>query len=643
MFSILRWIDDGLRAVSSWSFSCFLRRSMGSHPLSRWLVSCIGGLSLAAGPLHAQKLEEVVVTATRSDQTIARSLADVVVIDSQQIRDAAGSTIAELLRAAAGIEIAQNGGAGALTELYVRGTKTAQTVVLIDGVRIEDPFNGSARIEFLPLSAIDRIEVVRGPTAAFYGSGAMGGVIQIFTRESRGPLRSEWGIAAGSRGTGQLQGRVSGGDERTRYMVSAVRDTTRGYEVTRPGSGLYTQIDDDSNRQTSFTGLISHRLTRDLQAGFQWLATEGNLEYDLRGYEPSQTVSNYRTRSGSLFLRGQMFSVWDSEIRLGNSQLDYDYYVFSSAPRIETQSVGWQNTLAASQTMRLLFGADSRRQAMEGLGVTEGDSRYTQTRRTHNAGYAGVELDHGIHQLRLVARSDRVTGLSPESTALLAWGVRPEPGWLVRASVGSSFRVPTFNDVFSPWGANPNLRPERSVGQELAIERQSGERYARAIVFNSRIRDAIELDSNYSPQNLALAKVVGLTAEAGLRIGPWRLRGSVTRQQPTAERPDDQTGETVSAPLARRAKAYGVVGADWNSGPWRAGINVIAQGERRDTSGERLGGYAIVDLWGSRRLSQGLDATLRLGNLADRYYETALGFRSPPRSVLLGLRYTPGN
>lgn len=650
MSSILR--QDGCGHTAARHRSVFIpnRLSPSSSRFRRGVrlaQACLLGFAapmawLGSASVHAQKLDEVVVTATRSDQTIERALADVVVIDSQQIRHAAGATVAELLRAAAGIEIAQNGGAGSVTGLFVRGTKAAQTVVLVDGVRMEDPLDGSPRIEFLPLSAIERIEVVRGPTAAFYGSGAMGGVIQIFTRESRGAMSSELSAAAGSRGTGQLQGRVSGGDERTRFMFSAIRDTTRGYDVTHAQSGFYRQVDDDGHRQTAFTGLLTHRLSPDLQAGLQWFSTDGSGEFDSQGYHPSQTISNYRSRSGSVFVRGQMFSAWDTEIRYGENRIGYDYLIYDSAPRAQTNSLGWQNTLVASQTVRVLFGADSRRQALNGLGVTEGGSRYAQTERNHNAAYAGVEIDHGAHQFRLVGRNDRVTGLAPEGTGLLAWGIRPEPGWLVRASVGSAFRVPTFNDMFSPWGANPSLRPERSFGQELALERQVGERYARAIVFNSRIRDAIELDSGYTPQNLAVAKVVGITGEAGLRLGEWRLRASLTRQQPTGEIPGAQAGTVVNAPLARRAKAFGVLGADWGSGPWRAGMHLIAQGERVDTSGPRLGGYAILDIWAGRKLSRELDATLRLGNVTDRNYETAYGFRSPPRLILLGLRYTQG-
>lgn len=604
-----------------------------------WFSAMLGVAAMSVA--QAQRLDEVVVTASRSDESLGRTLTDVVVIRSQQIRDAAGASLAELLRAHAGVEIAQNGGVGSVTGIFLRGTKTAQTVVMVDGVRLENPLSGFAPIELIPLSAIERIEVVRGPSAVFYGSGAIGGVIQIFTREGRGPARPEVSVAAGSFGTAQLQARLNGGDERTRYMFSALRDTTRGFDVTRPGSAD-RQIDADGNRQTSFTGLLSHRLTPDLQVGAQLLSTEGRSEWDSSwaGSTPANTFTDYRTRTASLFARGQWFSAWDSEVRVGSSNYDYNYGG-DFAPRTSSESIGWQNALTLAKPLRLLFGADHRRQSIEGPGVTEGAFAYAQSRRTHQSLYSGIELEQGIHQWRLVGRNDRVTGLNAENTALLAWGVRPAEGWLMRASAGSAYRVPTFDDMFNPWGANPALKPERSEGQELALERHAAERFIRVIAFRSRIRDAIELDSNYVAQNLAVAKVLGVTTEASLKLGDWRLRGSLTRQQPTAESPDAVTGATVEAPLARRARAFGVLGADWGSGDWRAGVNLIAQGRRFDTGGAPLGGYAIIDVWGSHQWRRDLAFTWRVGNLTDREYETALGFRSPPRLVLVGVRYSP--
>jgi vitamin B12 transporter len=588
----------------------------------------------------AQRLDEVVVTATRSDQALERTLADVVVIDSQRIRDSAGSSLAELLRSSAGVEISQNGGAGAITGLFVRGTKTAQTVVLVDGVRIEDPVSGLAPIEFLPISAIERIEVVRGPAAALYGSGAIGGVIQIFTRESQGMIRPEASVVGGSRGTGQVQARISGGTNESRYMLAAMRDTTRGFDATREGSGN-RQVDEDGHRQTSFTGLLSHRLSRDLQLGAQLLSSSGRSRYDSAFGAPTETFVDFRTQVASLFARARVGSAWDTEFRVGNSAYHYSYGEYSFAPRTDADSIGWQNTYVVRDTVKLLLGSDHRRQRIDGMGIVSGGEPFTQTRRTHQSAYGGFEVERDIHQFRVVTRNDRVTGFDGETTALAAWGIRPTPGWLVRASAGSAFRVPNFQDMFSPlsWNPNPNLRPERSVGQELAIERNAADRYARAIMFRNRIRDAIELDADYKPQNLAKATVMGVTAEAGIRLGDWRLRSSLTRQQPVGEKLEG--GVLVEGPLARRAKAFGTAGAEWKSGPWRSGVDVIAQGSRFDTTGQGLGGYALVDLWGSRQLTREVAFTWRLANLTDRHYETAWGFRSPPRTALLGLRYMP--
>ena len=599
----------------------------------------LGASAFLVHASFAQRLDEVVVTATRSDQALERTLADVVVIDSQRIRDSAGSSLAELLRSSAGVEISQNGGTGSTTGLFVRGTKSAQTVILVDGVRIENPLSGIGPIEFLPISAIERIEIVRGPAAALYGSGAIGGVIQIFTRESKGAIRPEVSVVGGSRGTGQVQTRVSGGGDDSRYMLAAMRDTTRGFDATRDASPD-RQVDDDSHRQTSFTGLLTHRVNRNLQVGAQMMSSSGRSRYDSAFGTPNETLVDFRTQVASLFARAQIASAWDTELRVGNSAYRYSFGEYF-APRTEADSIGWQNTYELGAKVKLLFGSDHQRQRIEGMGIDVGGDPFTQTRRTHQSAYGGFEAERGIHQVRILTRSDRVTGFDGETTALAAWGVRPVPGWLLRASAGSAFRVPTFQDMFSPlsWSPNPNLRPERSVGQELAIERNAAERYARAILFRNRIRDAIELDADYKPQNLAKATVMGLTVEAGVSMGDWRLRTSLTRQQPVGEKLEG--GALVEGPLARRSRAFGAAGVEWKSGPWRSGLDVIAQGSRFDTGGQGLGGYALADVWGSRQLTKEVAITWRMANLTDRQYETAWGFRSPPRTALVGLRYVP--
>ena len=196
----------------------------------------VAGLSLSDA--QAQSLYPVVVTATRSETTIDRALADVTLIDAQAVREAGTATLPELLRSAGGIEISQTGGAGSLSGLFVRGTRNSQTVVLVDGIRMENPLSGGGLIENLPLSSVDRIEIVRGPASSMYGSGAIGGVVQIFTRapDAEG-VRPFASAAAGSRGTAHAQAGFRAARDGTRVALGLSHDRTSGFEATRPGSG----------------------------------------------------------------------------------------------------------------------------------------------------------------------------------------------------------------------------------------------------------------------------------------------------------------------------------------------------------------------------------------------------------------------
>src|SRR5690606_10116234 len=134
-------------------------------------------------------------------------------------------------------------------------------------------------------------------------------------------------------------------------------------------------------------------------------------------------------------------------------------------------------------------------------------------------------------------------------------------------------------------------------------------------------------------QNLELAKVRGVTFEGRRELGEFTVRGSVTFQDPQAERTDPITGVTTVSDLARRARQHATLGASWHRGPWRLGADAIAQSERADTNGTRMAGYAFVDLWGSYRIDRQWQLFSRLGNVADREYETAAGYRAAPRSL----------
>src|SRR5690606_26821098 len=230
-------------------------------------LSSLAAAMPAAYAQGAHPLEPVVVTATRSETTIDRALADVVVIDSQTLRDAGVASLPELLRSAGGVEISQSGGTGTVSGLFLRGTKTSQTLVLVDGVRIENPLSGGGLPEYLPLEAIERIEIVRGPMSSLYGSGAIGGVIQIFTRKADTPgWRPYASVGAGSQGTARAQAGFRGAQDGTSVALSASAERSSGFNATRRSNPDF-QPDRDGQRQRSLTASLSQRLANDWELG----------------------------------------------------------------------------------------------------------------------------------------------------------------------------------------------------------------------------------------------------------------------------------------------------------------------------------------------------------------------------------------
>ncbi|HVL59327.1 MAG TPA: TonB-dependent receptor [Burkholderiaceae bacterium] len=586
----------------------------------------------------APALAEVVVTASRIEEDPRRTLSDVIVIDRPTIERSVGASLIDVLHAA-GVEIAQAGGRGTLTGVFLRGTKTAQSVVLIDGMRIENPTSGGANLEFMPTTAIERIEIVRGPASPLYGSGAIGGVIHIFTRRLDGPPRAYGSATIGSMDTRELSAGYGGRSGDTRFNLLLGHERTAGFDATNPASPHF-QPDRDGNRQTSANLSVAHRLSAQWEIALTTLVNRGRAEYDDAFTTPQQAVIDYATRASTLSLRGNPTQRWHTQLRLGRTDIDYEFRAFAFAPKTSTTGLSWFNTVDAWGG-RASFGLEREVQRIGGEGLTSGPFPYAQDRRAIDSVLGGWDREFGDHQLKAQLRHDRIEDVGSANTGSLAYGYRFAPQWRLRAAVASAFRAPTFDDLYNPFGSNPALRPERARGAEAGIDWRPGGALYRVTLFAHRIRDAIELDSAFVPTNLNRARNRGVAFDARQPLGALTLRGHLTLQRAEGERIDPVTGAHDTTRLARRAGRIAVIGADYAHGPWTLWTELVAQGRRFDTANEPMAGYGVVNLGAQYRVSREVALFARIANAGDRRYETVAGYNAAPRAGFVGVRYDP--
>ncbi|ROR32049.1 TonB-dependent receptor domain-containing protein [Inmirania thermothiophila] len=582
---------------------------------------------LAAGPaVAAETAAPLIVTATRTAETADETLASVTVITREAIERSQVRSVQELLAGLPGIGIANNGGDGKATSLFLRGTESDHVLVLVDGVRVGSATLGTTAFEQLPLAEIERIEIVRGPRSALYGSEAIGGVIQIFTRRGGGPDLSA-ALGAGSRATASASLSLRGGGGKAWYALGLSGLDTDGIDACRGSltEGCFAiKPDEDGYRNLGASLSLGGRVG-DVEVELGWLRSEGETEFDgafQNGADTLQEVVRLETR----IERGE--ALWT--VRLGRARDESD------------------NTLDGAFVSRFVTERDSATVQADlpvGAGVLSLGVDYLDDEVGGTAGYAvETRRDTGVFaqwqagsaagDWALALRHDDNEQFGDHVTGSVAWGREVGAGLRLVAAYGTAFKAPTFNELYFPGFGNPDLDPERSRSVELGLRRRQ---WWSLTLFATRIDDLIGFDASFTPRNIDEARIVGLEGEAALRLGDWALRAGATLQEPENRGDGAERGNT----LPRRARAFGRIELDRDRGRWSAGATLRAEGPRYDdlANTRRLAGYAVLDLRGAYRLSRALRLQARVENALDKDYETAAGYPQPGRGVFLTLRY----
>ena len=608
--------------------------------LAAALLSCTMAAQ-AADQSDASALAPVIVTATRTAITADEALSSVSVITRADIERLQPLSVPDLLAGLPGMSFANTGGYGQQTSLFMRGTNSTHTLLLVDGVRVASVSAGLAAFEQIPVEQIERIEIVRGPRSSLYGADAIGGVIQIFTRRGTrdGGLQPSFSVTTGSNNLLRGQAGLSGGSEHAWYNLGVGAQYTRGINACRIGAGVVfagcftDEPDRDAYRNKNLSASGGYRWDDGAELTGTWLRSLGEIHFDGSYQNRSRTLQQV---AGSSFGFNPL-QAWKTTLSVGQNLDRYDNYEnrdFVGYIYSRRNQASWQNDLSVASNQLLTLGIDWQGEHIDS------DTGFLASRRNNTGGYVQYQGTFGRHEVQLSARRDHNGQFGDHNTGAAAWGYRFDGGLRLSASYGSAFHAPTFNDLYYPYGSgNPDLKPEKSRSAELGLSQQRDAWSWALNAYQTRIDQLIALDANYFPSNISKARIRGVEGQLGVNLAGWQLQGYLGWLQPRNEDGGVNDGRT----LPRRPGHTARVDLDRRFGAFGIGATVNAAGRGYDDAANRhpLAGYATGDLRASWRFAPDWQVEARLANVFDRHYETVWYFNQPGRSAFLTLRYSP--
>ncbi len=598
----------------------------------------LASASLTASATAQTLLDTTVVTASRLEEPADASVRAVSVITREQIERSGARDVSELLRRLPGVQIGRNGGPGQSTSLFLRGTASDHILVLIDGVPAQSATTGAMAFQHIDPETIERIELVRGPASTLYGSSAIGGVIQIFTRKAanRAPrLHGAW--QAGNQGTFNASAGVSGGKGPFSAGLTISHQQSNGYP---PKSSFQLSC---GYRHDTFDAHLGYAPSPDLALEFSHWQSQGNVEYlgQFTNARQDQDVLNAITRFTVDTVHGDD---WSSRLLLSRAVDNSDENQISFLTNLfhpgqhdfaHTERLGldWQHTWLASEAHTLVGGVTLSREQARLLSY---GAAYERTSR-EKAVYLQDDYHAGDLDLQAGVRGLHHSVYGRQFTWNLGAGYQLGPQTHVHANAGTAFRSPSANDLDPGLGGNPDFKPEKSRSFEVGLRQGLGEgQRVELNLFHTRIHDLIEFNpTTFITQQVERARIRGVELGYRLTSGPLSLTLDYTWQN--AENLDQKSS------LARRAENKLNTSLGYDNGNWWTRADLTAETDRRDSrfNGRVLAAYTTFDLSAGYRLDRDWQAELNVTNLFDEQYELAGDYPAQGRLVLLGLRYSP--
>lgn len=647
------------------------------------LAASVSVCALASGAAHAQSasqpalVPDIVITATRSPQAISRAGSSISVIPGEEIAKESPKSIADVLRRAPGLTVSETGGPGGTTSVRIRGAEARHTLVLIDGVRVNDSSSGAGEFDFSNLESVDieRIEVLRGPQSALYGSDAIGGVINIITRKGKTP-RAMISAEGGSYGTKAGRAAISGSSGAVNYAFSATGFDTAGfsrygYRIGRIERLRAWPLEADSAERLGASARVGIDLSPDAQLEFGGYTSYNGAQYDAGFGTAPDTASQSQQRLFEGHTR-LTFNTFDGILRnsflVSGSRTNRHYRdvsYFGSPPITNWSNSGFEGDRTSAEyqgdlklgTFGLLtFGAKLERERF--VATARDVLPFASAPHETNDASRDTRSIYALHQISLFENLHLSFGgrldASDDGNRFGTWRVTaayeiPNSGATLRASLGTGAKAPSLFQLYDPTYGSADLRPEHSIGADIGLDQRllDDRLTLSATFFANRLRDLIDFafDPGSCPPsnpfgcylNVARARTSGVELSADIDIVPSLLRAKAVYTH------TDAFDLATHLRLARRPQDEGRLGLIVTP---IAGLSiepsVVFVGRRFSSTGEQdeLAPYARFDLYADYKINETFSMYARVENLTDAHYQDVRNYGTAGRSFYAGLRAT---
>jgi len=525
---------------------------------------------------------------------------------------------------------------GKSTSLFMRGTNSNHVLVMIDGLKIGSATLGTISLQDIPIAHIDRIEVVRGPRSSLYGSEAIGGVIQIFTKKGSKKSVANVHVGYGRYNTSEIGGGFSGINDKTQLNLQVSQTKSDGFNALKNNNP-----DEDGYENLSASFSYKQKLNTTASLSVNATSTTGTNEYD----NPFDASSDYTGDfEQSTFKVSSDFSAsdkWQMNIQGGLSTDKSEEFSngVSTNSVFETERTlfSWQNNIFINDTNLLTAGLDYS------LDEIDGTTDYDVKERTNTAVFTQYDWSGDKNNLILGLRVDDNEAFGNHTTGNIGWGMKLGNKLRLIANYGTGFSAPTFNDLYWPSGffsqGNPDLKPEESETFEIVLRGSHWQvsafqtKVENLIVWLDTDTDPAPFTSFYEPFNVDDAKIRGIEITGSRQIGNWLHKVDLSYTDPR----DEATGNV----LLRRAKKMARLSIDNVAGKFNYGFTLNGQGEHfNDTANEqRVSGYMLVDLRASYIFAKEWSLRAKIENALDKDYESVKGYNTAGSSAFVSVHY----